>query len=468
LRSGFKLSIPANEITTKQINLLKQNKSYLEKVQKNAEPYIHFILTEAEKRNLPTELALLPIVESAYRPFAYSGGSAAGLWQFVPATGRHFKLKQNWWYDGRRDIVASTQAAFDFLQSLSKRFGGDWELALAAYNCGAGCVSRAIKKNRGKQKPTDFWSLPLPKETRAYVPKLLALSSIVKNPAKAEIKLREIPNKPFFASVDIGSQLDMALAADMAGITTDELYRLNPGMNRWATAPDGPHRLNLPISKADEFKQKLSELEPNQRIHWKRHKIKSGDTVSTIAQQYETTSKLIRQANNLNDNSIRAGKYLVIPTATKSLEHYALTADKRKKGIQNRKRKGNKLIHIVQEGDNFWDLAREYQVNHKKLARWNGMAPKDTLKLNQKLVVWVDDKTLKKHNNKLADIMDVRPPSTRNKVYYRVREGDSLSTISHRFKVKVAEVKKWNNLSSKLLKPGQNIKLFVDASSQSQ
>ncbi len=467
LRSGFKLSDPANELTTRQINLLQQYRSYLDKVQKNAEPYIHFILNEAEKRNLPTELALLPAVESTYRPFAYSGGSAAGLWQFIPATGRHFKLKQNWWYDGRRDIVESTRAAFDYLEALAKRFDGDWELALAAYNCGAGCVNRAIRQNKAKGKPTDYWSLPLPKETRVYVPKLLAISSIVKNPAEAEIKLREIPNQPFFASVDIGSQLDMALAADMAGITTDELYRLNPGINRWATAPDGPHRLNLPIAKVDEFKQKLSELDPSQRIHWKRHKIKSGDTVSTIAQQYQTTAKLIRQANNLKDNSIRAGKYLVIPTATKSLEHYALTADKRQQGIQNRKRKGNKLIHIVQEGDNFWDLSREYKVSHKKLARWNGMAPKDTLKLKQKLVVWVDDKTLNKHNPKLAAIMDVRPPSTRNTVYYRVHQGDSLSTIAHRFKVKVAELKKWNNLSGIQLKPGENLKLFVDASSQS-
>jgi membrane-bound lytic murein transglycosylase D len=376
-------------------------------------------------------------------------------------------LKQNWWYDGRRDVVASTHAAFDYLESLVKRFDGNWEHALAAYNCGGGCVNRAIRENKAKDKPTDFWSLSLPKETRIYVPKLLAICSAIKNPTEAGIELREIPNKPYFASVDIGSQLDMALAADMAGITTDELYRLNSGMNRWATAPDGPHRLNLPIAKTEEFKQKLSELEPNQRIHWKRYKIQSGDTVSTIAEKFGTTSALIREANNLDGNNIRAGKHLVIPTATKSLEHYALTADKRQKGIQNRERKGNKLIHIVKSGDNFWDLAREYNVNHRKLARWNGMAPKDTLKLNQKLVLWVDNKTLKKHDNKLAAIMDVHPPGTRNTIYYRVREGDSLSTIAHRFKVKVSNLKKWNSLSSKLLKPGQNLKLFVDASSQS-
>jgi membrane-bound lytic murein transglycosylase D len=295
----------------------------------------------------------------------------------------------------------------------------------------------------------------------------LALSDFVKNSDESGIKLRSIPDQPYFASVDIGSQLDLALAADMAGITTDDIYRLNPGLNRWATAPDGPHRLNLPVSKVDGFKQKLAELDPSQRINWKRHKIASGDTVSTIAQKYGTTSALIKQANNLKDNNIRAGKYLVIPTATKSLEHYALTSDKRKQRIQNRKRKGNKLIHIVEAGDNFWDLSRTYKVNHRTLAKWNGMAPRDTLKLGQKLVLWVDAETFNKHNiTKLPTIMDVRPPSGRNSVYYRVREGDSLSTIAHRFKVKVADLKKWNALSGKYLKPGQSLKLYVDVTSQ--
>ncbi len=467
LRKGFRLKVPENERMSQHISWLQRNKSYLSKLQLRAEPYIYFILTEAEKRGVPTELALLPAVESAFRPFAYSHGSAAGLWQFVPSTGRHFKLKQNWWYDGRRDVVASTRAAFDYLQSLSRRFDGDWELALAAYNCGAGNVNKAIRANRSKGKPTDFWSLSLPKETSGYVPRLLALSRIVHDPEKAGIKLRTIPNEPYFASVDIGSQLDLALAAEMAGISTDELYRLNPGLNRWATAPDGPHRLNLPVAKVTEFEQNLAELDPKQRIHWKRHKITSGDTVSTIAQKYDTTSALIRQANNLKGNSIRAGKYLVIPTATKSLEHYALTADKRRQQIQNRKRQGNKITHTVEAGDNFWDLARQYNVSHRKLAGWNGMAPKDTLKLGQKLVLWVDDATFKKYNTtELPAIMKVRPPSTRNSVYYRVREGDSLSTIAHRFKVKVADLKKWNDITGKYLKPGQNLKLYVDVTAQ--
>ena len=467
LRAGFKLEIPDNAVMDQHISWLEQHPKYINRLQEQATPYIHFILTEAEKRNLPTELALLPAVESFYRPFAYSHGSAAGLWQFIPSTGRHFKLKQNWWYDGRRDVVASTHAAFDYLESLARRFGGDWELAMAAYNCGAGNVNKAIRKNRRKGKPTDFWSLDLPKETRNYIPKLLALSKAIKDPKKSGVELRPITDLPYFASVDIGSQLDLAIAADMAEISTDDLYRLNPGFNRWATDPDGPHRLNLPVAKAEGFKQKLEELDPSQRIHWKRHKIRSGDTVSTIAQKYGTTSALIKQTNELKNNSIRAGKFLVIPTATKSLEHYTLSSNKRKQRIKNRKHKGNKIIHVVREGDNFWDLSREYKVNYRSLAKWNGMAPGDTLKLDQKLVVWVDNTSFKKyHSDKKPAGMNVRPPSARNSIYYRVREGESLSTIAQRFKVKVMDLKKWNKLSNKYLKPGQNLKLYIDVTAQ--
>jgi peptidoglycan lytic transglycosylase D len=467
VRNGFKLQVPENKLVTRHVNWFKKHNSYINRLQERATPYLHFITQEAEKRGLPAELVLLPAVESAYQPFAYSHGRAAGLWQFVPSTGKHFKLKQNWWYDGRRDVVASTKAAFDYLESLARRFDGDWELALAAYNSGAGTVSSAIRKNRRKGLPTDFWSLKLPRETCDYVPRLLALSKVINEPAEYGISLKPMQDKPYFASVDIGSQLDLALAADMADVTTNELYMLNPGYNRWATAPGGPHRLILPVAKVEKFTQKLAKLDPAKRIRWKRYKVRSGDSMSTIAQKHGTTSALIRQANKLSNNNIRAGKYLVIPMSTKALDHYALSADKRKQKIQNRNRKGNKVIHVVTAGDNFWDLSRHYRVSHRKLAKWNGMAPKDTLKLGQKLVVWLDDKTAKTHQTtKLPTIMDVRPPNTRNSLHYRVRNGDSLSTIAQRFKVKVADLKKWNTLEGKYLKPGQNLKLYVDVTAQ--
>ncbi len=467
VRSGFRLETPKNKRVTQHVNWYKKHDSYIERLQERSKPYIHFILEQAEKRGLPTELVLLPAVESAFRPFAYSHGRAAGLWQFIPATGRHFKLKQNWWYDGRRDVVASTNAAFDYLEQLSKRFNGDWNLALAAYNSGAGTVSRAITKNKRKGKPTDFWSLKLPRETRNYVPRLLALTQVINQPEKYGIELKPMPDQPYFATVDIGSQLDLALAADMAGMSTDNLYRLNPGFNRWATAPDGPHKLNLPITKTKSFSQKLAQLDPGKRIRWKRYKIRGGDSLSIIAEKHGTTTAMLKQANKLSNNGIRAGKHLVIPMSTKSLDHYGLSADKRKQRIQNRKRKGQRVVHVVKAGDTLWDLARTYKVSHSKLARWNGMAPRDTLSLGQKLVLWVDSKSIKTSKTaQLPSIMAVKPPSTTNPVHYRVRNGDSLARIAQRFNVRVTDLKRWNTLEGNHLKAGQSLKLMVDVTAQ--
>jgi len=467
VRNSFSMEQPENKRITQHIKWLKKHPSYLKRLQKRSRPYIHFILEQAKKRGLPTELVLLPAVESAYRPFAYSHGRAAGLWQFIPATGRHFNLKQNWWYDGRRDVVASTHAAFDYLEALAKRFKGDWHLALAAYNSGAGTVSRAITKNKRKGKPTDYWSLKLPRETRNYVPRLLALSQVISNPEKFGIALKPMPDKPYFASVDIGSQLDLAVAADMAGMSTDNLYRLNPGFNRWATAPDGPHRLNLPVKKCETFSKKLAKLDPGKRIRWKRYKVRNGDSLSTIAEKHGTTTALLKQANKLGNHSIGAGKHLVIPMSTKSLDHYALSADKRKQRIQNRKRKGTRFVHTVKPGDTFWDLAKTYQVSQAKLSKWNGMAPRDTISIGQKLVVWVDKKNIKSSQTaQLPAIMDVKPPSTTNSVHYRVRNGDSLARIAERFKVRVGDLKRWNTIDGNYLKTGQNLKLFVDVTAQ--
>lgn len=282
LRAGFSLEIPDHPRIDSQIRWFAANGDYLDRVQKRAAPYLYFILEEAEQRGIPNELALLPIVESGFRPFAYSPGRAAGLWQFIPSTGKHFGLEQNWWYDGRRDVVAATRAAFDYLSKLATRFDGDWQLALASYNAGAGTVQRAIKRNQRQGKPTDFWSLELPKETMRYVPKLLAVAKVIAHPQQYGITLAAIPNQPYFDSIDIGSQLDLALAADMAGISIEEIYRLNPGFNRWATSPAGPHRLSIPVERAERFSEALAALDPQKRLSWNRYKIRPGDNLAAL------------------------------------------------------------------------------------------------------------------------------------------------------------------------------------------
>ncbi len=411
---------------------------------------------------MPAELALLPAVESAFRPFAYSSGRAAGIWQFIPSTGRGFGLKQNWWYDGRRDVVASTRAALDYLKQLNRQFDGDWQLALAAYNSGAGTVRSAIRKNKRQGKPSDFWSLKLPKETKKYVPRLLAISEIFGHPEKYNISLLTIPDEPYFATVDIQSQLDLALAAQMAELSIQEIYQLNSGYNRWATDPEGPHQLHLPIEKADTFLTRLSQLPDEKRVSWKRYKIRRGDSLSVIAKKHGTTAKLLKQVNKLSDSKIRAGKHLLIPVATKQLDLYAFSASQRKARTQNKPRKGSKQHYMVRNGDSLWEIAKTHKVSHRKLAKWNGMAPADPIRPGQKLVLRVE----KQGPKEKLSALDLQPSGIQNSVSYKVRRGDSLSLIAQRFSVSVHELKKWNALPDKYLQPGQHLKLYVDVTEQ--
>lgn len=462
LRNGYKI-IPSQQAKVfAEIRSYKSHPTTINLIQERATPYIHFILEELEKRDMPAEIALLPAVESAFQPFAYSPGRAAGIWQFIPSTGRGFGLKQNWWYDGRRDVVASTRAALDYLKQLNQQFDGDWELALAAYNSGAGTVRSAIRKNSKKGEPTNFWSLTLPRETENYVPRLLAISEIFANPDEYNITLLDIPNKPFFTTVDTQSQLDLALAAQMAELSIQEIYQLNAGYNRWATNPDGPHQLHLPVDKAPGFIEKLSQLPDAKRVSWKRYKIKSGDSLSVIAKKHGTTSKLLQRINKLSDSKIRAGKHLLIPFSTKQLDHYALSAGQRKANIQNKHRKGSKQDYVVRKGDNLWKIAKTHKVSLKKLAKWNGMAPGDPLRPGQKLVVWVK----KERSPEKLSALEIQPSGIQSSVSYKVRRGDSLSGIAQRFSVSVNELKKWNALPSKYLQPGQRLKLYVDVTEQ--
>lgn len=458
---GFELPPSQDRRVQQELNWYSSHPNYIERITERAEPYLHFILQEIDDRQMPTEIALLPAVESAFQPFAYSPGRAAGMWQFIPSTGRLFGLKQNWWYDGRRDVVASTRAALDYLQALSRQFDGDWELALAAYNSGAGTVRAAIRRNLKRGKPIDFWSLDLPDETCAYVPRLLAIAEIFRNPERYDISLKSFPDEPYFTSVDVGSQLDLALAADMADLPIQDLYLLNSGFNRWATDPEGPYRLNLPIDKAETFLDKLEALPPEKRLTWKRYLIKSGDTLSVIARKHNTTVKLLKQVNKIHGNSIRAGRHLLIPVSSKQFDQYVYSAEQRKAAIQNRTRKGSKQHYVVKPGDSLWTIARAHHVNYKKLAKWNGMAPGDPLKTGQRLVIWIN-----KGANPEISLLDVQPSGTQSSLHYKVRRGDSLSRIAARFKVSVSDLKRWNTLDGKYLQPGQRLKLYVDVTEQ--
>jgi len=435
---------------------------YLDRVAKRAEPFLYLITEKIEKHKIPGEIALLPVVESAFQPFAYSHGRAAGIWQFIPGTGRLFGLKQNWWYDGRRDVAASTDAALKYLSSSHKRLNNDWLLALAAYNSGEGTINRAIRKNRKKGKPTDFWHLDLPNETREYVPKLLAISAIIADPLKYNLSLYPIKNKAQVTQVAVNGQIDLALVAQLADISLEEVYQLNPAYNRWATEPGKTRKLIIPINSKKLFSKRLAKIPASQRVKWKRHKIKSGETLSHIAIRYGTSIKLLKQINRVSNRSIRKGRYLMIPVATRSLSQYSLTKPQRSRANLNRKREGKKVFHRVRHKDTFWDLSRRYHVSIRALAKWNGMAPGDSLKPGKKLVLWLKNKSALRHGYRSP-----LPAATIRTIHYTVRKGDSLARISARFKVTIQQLRKWNKLPKKgYLQPGQRLKLLVDVTQQ--
>ena len=461
LRAGFELNHDASEPRVQaQLNWYKKHPRYIDRVVDRGSRYLHYIVSEAEKRGLPTELALLPVVESAFDPFAYSHGRAAGLWQFIPSTGKYFGLTQSWWHDDRRDIIAATDAALTYLDRLATRFDGDYMLALAAYNSGGGTVSSAMRRNRKRNQPTDYWSLDLPRETRHYVPKLIALAKIFDDPKAYGIDLPPLDDEPYFEVVDTGSQLDLAQAAELAGVDIDEIYLLNPSYNRWATSPDGPHRLLIPHDHAETFATALKGMDPSKRVSWRNYKVESGDTLSTIAKRYSTTPSVIQQVNNLNSHIIRIGQRLMIPSAAEQAGTYSLSASERLARKQERSGKntnGTRVDYKVRSGDTFWDIAREHRVSVRQLASWNGMAPGDPLMPGKKLVIW----SKSKQPAMLATTN--RGKGMVRKVGYQVRKGDSLSTIASRFAVNVRDIASWNDLNtSRYLQPGQSLVLYVD------
>lgn len=467
IRAKFYLTYVSNPRTDAERNWYARHPEYLNRVLTRAQRYMPHIVDELERRNMPLELALLPIVESAYDPFAYSHGRAAGLWQMIPGTAKRFGVKQNWWYDGRRDVVDSTRAALDYLEYLYKFNDGDWLNAIASYNSGEGHVRRAVRRNNKAAKLTDFWSLKLPKETSMYVPKLLALAEIIAHPEAYDLELPVIVDEPQFVVAQIETQLDLALAAELASVDIDTIYQFNPGYNRWSTDPQGPHTLVLPIDAADEFLAALKDVPENERVRWQRHKVQNGEAISQIAQKYNTTVTTIRSANNLKGNTIRAGHHLMIPVATKPLSAYSKSADERLAVTQNRERDGNKIEHVVRNGESFWTISRKYNVTTRQLAAWNGMAPRDTLSVGKKLVVW--------SKTPIADTAETPRMSptealgnTTRKLRYTVRNGDSLYLIARKFRVGIDQIARWNKIDkNKILRPGQTLTMYVDVTAQS-
>ena len=443
MRAGFKLqeSIETNAQIERHRKLFIDYPRTLQASSERASLYIHYIVERLEERDLPLELALLPVIESAYNPLAYSRAHAAGIWQFIPATGRHFNLRQTNWYDGRRDITASTDAALNYLSRLNSMFDGDWMLALAAYNAGEGTVGRAIARNRKLGKPTDFWSLPLPRETRDYVPKFLALSQLVMSPEQFGVALSPIANEAYFEVVEIKQRMDLGRAAKLAELDEQELYLLNPAFKRRITM-DGPKHLLVPISNAQILATNLQEMPEQELVDWHEYKVRPGDSLYTIARRHNLTVGMLQEINRLPGNHLRIGQLLSIPSQSGQPAPVAARTVASQTSAS-----GSSYNYRVRNGDSLWTIARAHKVSVKDLQRWNKL-PANSLKIDQVL-------TLHGGSGKNAE------QGMQTATLYKVREGDSLYAIAKRFNVNLAHLQSWNPSSNAPLQPGQTLTLYL-------
>ncbi|HEX4926784.1 MAG TPA: transglycosylase SLT domain-containing protein [Burkholderiales bacterium] len=315
VRQGFAMPDLTGPLVREKMAYYAARPDYLQRVFDRSRLYLFHIVEELEKRNMPTELALLPMVESAFNPMAYSRAHASGLWQFIPGTGRRWELQQNWWYDGRRDIVDSTNAALDYLAYLYEMHG-DWQLALASYNWGENGVARAMARNRAAGKPADFEHLSMPLETRHYLPKLQALKNIILNPEALGITLEPIPNQPYFATTTKLRDIDIRLAAQLAEMPVDEFIALNPGFSRPLIRASVTPRIVLPADKIDVFHENLEKLDEGSLVSWKSYTPRRGEGLESIAKKYGMSVAQLKEVNGIPARSRVVPRLMVVPVSS--------------------------------------------------------------------------------------------------------------------------------------------------------
>ena len=438
IRVELTLTIPEDQIAATSLyrERLYKNQSAVNRISKSGQRYLYHTLTRAEELGLPVELALLPFVESEFNPYAKSVDGATGIWQFMPATGKEWGLKSNWWYDGKKDVLASTEAALNFLTYLHKKFDGDWLLAMAAYNTGPTRVNRAIRKNKRENKPIRFWDLNLPKETTAYVPKLLVLCELIKNPKAFEVNLPSIANRPYFQRVKIPGQLDLMQAADLAGLKPETIYELNPGFNQWATDPSGPHYLLLPIGVSDRFVTQLESLDQNDLVRWDRYKIRRGDNLNRIASRYKIKVSVLMEINSMESDLIYAGKEIMVPRGS----------------AWANKQSPREQVYEVKAGDSLWNISKKFKVSIEDVVLWNELDIEKPLQINQEI------KIFSRYERIRQDI----PSRKLRTMLYPVKSGDTISRIASKFEISAKEIQEWNEIKdvSKIF-PGQVLKLFL-------
>jgi membrane-bound lytic murein transglycosylase D len=387
IRDGYAMPDVESAYATKHESWYAARPDYIKRMVERSQRYLFHIVEEVQKRNMPTEIALLPMIESAFNPQANSTSKASGIWQFIPSTGKNFGLKQNWWVDNRRDVTAATNAALDYLQKLHGMFG-TWDLALAAYNAGEGTVQRAIDKNRRQGLPTDYQNLSLPEETRNYVPKLQAIKNIVTDPEKFGLKINSIPNRPYFARVTTPKQIDAKLAAQLAEISYDEFISLNPSYNRPVITSQGEKtQLLLPVWAAERFADNLANYD-KPLTSWQTYNAKRGERMDNIARKFGLNVGELRNVNGLRaTGKLRNSQTMLVPAVYNGKpmsDANEIRSDSNTDSINAAEMENNNhidqtdeptasrlVIHKVKNGDTLQSLASKYGTSTKSLIKIN-------------------------------------------------------------------------------------------------
>jgi membrane-bound lytic murein transglycosylase D len=470
-----------------KIEWYMNNQDYLLRAASRAAPYLHYISQQVRKRHLPAELVLLPIVESGYNPFSVSNMGASGIWQLMPETASGLGVKRDWWYDGRRDVIASTSAALNYLAYLQSFFEGNWLLAIAAYNTGEGNVLAAIKRNIREGRDTDFWSLPVAQETRDYVPSILALAAIISHPNKYPVYLPPVRNAPYLAQVDIGIQINLKYAAMLAGISNKKLLQLNPGFKGPSTSMKGPYKIVIPIENVEQFTENLARSPLNQKNNWLHYRVKSGDTLASISKKFGTTTKDISKMNHLSKAKVHPGTNLLIPPSgaasvfdmnddSSSPQELAMTATstKIKRSIMKIASKLRKVeqsaplasaapssgvyklqpgdtIYVVRSKDTIKKIANRFKISDKSLSEANQLHSVK-LRPGKQLLIPTHPVIIRR------SAVDSSPTRLQSgDTLYMVRRGDTVEKIARKFRASASSIRITNFIDNSSLVVGDTI-----------
>lgn len=424
-----------NKVQT-QINLLLADRGYIGKISKNAEPFLYYVYQATTARHMPSEIALLPLLESDYYPFCLSNRGAEGIWQMMPGTARDLHVSMNWWYDGRRDLISATHGALNHLAYLHSEYG-DWLIALAAYNAGEVPVNAAIRYNRSHHLPINYWYLKLPKQTEEYVPKLIALAKILQYPSYYRVNLTKVPDSPLITAIPLKQQINMQALAGLIHMDSSQLLRLNAGFRRWVTPPGSGYTLIVPQDKTKLAMRELNELSPDNI--WQHYRVKSGDTLSTVGEKYHISTTTLSVVNHLSTHRIKTGQLLLIPydysgsknKAPKS-SYEILFATHDRSADHSEDAAPRPEPQGIHKSSNAHQMASHHASTHKQLVTHQVA-------------------------NKTHSVTHHKATVASRSNHYEIKQGDSLSTIARRFHTSVAALKSANHLTHNTIRAGKSL-----------